>query len=103
MLAAGALGEPVRRRVPVWRGAVRQAQPFRPDYKRRFASPRCRARWVSMATQLGGDVAERRDQGRRDDQERGQKKRDCEGQAHAVTLARGGHVTWPLAYRDRPV
>ncbi len=56
-----------------------------------------------MATRLGGDVAERRDQGRRDDQERGQKKRDGEGQAHAVTLARGGHVTWPLAYRDHPV
>ncbi len=56
-----------------------------------------------MAAWLGGDVAERRDQGRREDQERGQKKRDGKGQAHAVTLARGGHVTWPLAYRDRPV
>ena len=53
-----------------------------------------------MATRLGGDVAERRDQGCRHDQERGQKKRDGEGQAHAITLARGGHVTWPPAYRD---
>ncbi len=56
-----------------------------------------------MATRLGGDVAERRDQGRRDDQERGQKKRDGEGQAHAVTLVWGDHVTWPPAYRHRPV
>ncbi len=56
-----------------------------------------------MATWLGGDVAESRDQGRRDDQERGQKERDGEGQAHAVTLACDSHVTWPPAYRDRPV
>ena len=49
-----------------------------------------------MATRLGGDVAERHDQDRRDYQERGQKKRDGEGQAHAVTLACGDHVTWPL-------
>ncbi len=56
-----------------------------------------------MATRLGGDVAERRDQGRRDYQERGQKKRDGEGQAHAVTLACGGRVTRLPAYRHRPV
>lgn len=56
-----------------------------------------------MATWLGSDIAERRDQGRREDQERGQKKRDGEGQAHAVTLARGRHITWPPVYRDWPV
>ncbi len=56
-----------------------------------------------MATWLGGDIAERRDQGRRDDQERGQKKRDGEGQPHAVTLVRGRHVAWPPANRHHLV